>query len=453
MSAHFEVADFLTILEGNSGLFGQLRKDIIQAGDCAGIQFNTGCAFHFCHQLLNLSNGSLQFRNAHTVLQGLRLSEELINPLGEVNVYIAVDCAQSILTESTIGLNTSSDDGRVGSQSLNRGSYRDHIRNIDTGAIIFLDHVFNGNGCLCGLNDQCANSDTCGGDHIVFVTSGDNCGNGVCTCMDRSSFTCVGDCVGLCTCIYVFDAVVGYFLTGILAVLAGNPDLLHAVLNIIIEGEQPLGVYFTVAIDKFHIQRICSNDKCTCNGLGVVHLVAPVDDHSDFGIAANIQLGLVGFQNDVAINVQTQENFHQLGLCFFDAALSNTGDLCAHVIDIVGQQAAGNDTVGILNDPIDLRLLAIRCDGDNAGTEVGFVVAVRRNSTNQIYTDIGRQIAANGNFDVCSFGGQAVQHVQQNIDHFLIFGILKILADRVQITLQLRQSHGNAVFQTNGFQK
>ena len=153
-----------------------------------------------------------------------------------------------------------------------------------------------------------------------------------------------------------------------------------------------------------------NNQHISGDGFRHIHLATNIQDIRDFGVSTHIQIFLtVG-----------QDNLHSL------AIYSKIQDLEGNCIALNAvycsistqihscQGIQRKDVIAVLIDPVQLCLIHIGVDNQNAGTHCGVVVRIGHNADDQICTDflMGRCIMEGDS----KVGVQLLQHISQGIE-------------------------------------
>ena len=442
------------IMEGQHSLTGQLLDHINDFVECAN--FNTQLS-QLGFYLLHI--GQEGFRGDTGIgvasFQDAQLFQQDIHPARHIHIDIALNGIQTNVRIKICG-DTCRDNGLVRSQSrdIDRANGYKLINSMLV-AIPLDSFILHIGGRLGRLNHQSANALASVGDVTGVIPNNDNCSDGVRTSVDRSHLACIRNTIGLNAHIEVLDDVIVDFVACLITVtilLVGNQQVaFHSVLRNVEEFVVTLVIYSTACIDEVNIQGLSHDNDGTDQRLRVEHFVAKIDDHCDLNISANIQLGLIHFEGNVAIDVHTQENLANLCSGLFEGVtiIIDIDCMGTGVESTTAQQSVSNDVVLIILVPGQIDLGTIGVDGDNAHAEVGLVVVVSADSTDQVHTDVGGQVAANGNHHVSGVSGQTGEHIQQHISISGVLSILQKLTNSGYALLQVRQLHGSAISKTD----
>ena len=407
------------VVEGQGDVLRQVLQQVAHAVDHLIGQTHL-------HQLVGVLLqlvGEVLGGNAGGVSTLETLGQDGIQPSGEVDIGNALDVCQTDAVLIAIHQHSAGNDGGVGLQT-GHGGGRLHGCAV-TLAVVNDGAAGDGNLGLGGSDGDQRQIVANGLDLTLFVVADIADDGGVDTGVDRCAV------LGLVQLGVGLHAVIEDLMLHDLAVHA---DI--QILGSIVEGEGELVLCVAAAVHQFHIGHIGNDDKGTDNRDGIVQFVAEVGDEGHLGVSAAAQSGSIQSGDQVALLIQTEvQVLHQLGgggVQILQSGLVIGG--CAQID--TGQKILGEDAVFIVVVEVQIDLSGLGLDDQVAHVKCRLVVGVSGHGSVQINTDIGGQVAADGDLDVAGLGdlGDGLQGRAQSL-----YGAV---LQQGQVLSQLAQGHG-----------
>ena len=497
------------IFEGQNHIAGHLIQNSNNTINCIGkgVEYLIACTMllqccgnfgKFRHQFVGQIRNGDAIDHARSVL-----CDQLVNPLGEVDVDSTIHRIPTVICIGAIGSDTSSNNGSIGSQTGNCGSGRNLIcRIIGFVGINNYDFVLYNNCRVSRLNDQQAkiNTDTYQVEQFVqffldlinvnvleIVTVEINLSavirlkidrvHGINTCVYRFLGTIIYCAVSLNSDVANLNLSIFAKINNVLVVVAIDYITFiicydHAeTLLFVVEFFQHFIVRLAVCSDQFYINLAGYKSKSTNQRYSIIQIISPQNTVGNLhvstvilnigGIQPNISLDItinVGSQEFAGISVDTQNKIFHCEI--FDLVAYNT---CALIHSVPSRKSS--NTIVDSRIPIQSDLINSRSDNQVVSSIGSLVISIDCNCTCNVNANIGGMevLVFNNDLDfgiVCKAGNcfnnlikdfhrafiQA-QNVIQVIDHFGELSqsefSLEIFTDERKFTNGFRQTQLN----------
>ncbi len=432
----------LVILEGNGGLGGKLCHEIKHLVNDLGV--NSKLSYKLLSAVEITDKVSCADRCAAVNVQDIILSKKIIKPCGKVYVYVALYRLKT-LEAVKVCAETERDNGGVGSETgyVNRGSADDNGMLL---AVPLNNVVLYAGGGPRRLDSENADALTCVSDNAVSVTDNDDSGHGVHTCVYGSSLRCVGHTVSLYAYVVVADIAICEIDESAVLILNYKVKL-HAVLRGVVKLEVAVVIYVSVAVAEVYVKALGYNYYRTRKQVGVVDLVAPVNDHGKLEVCTDVKSLSTNPEGYVAVDVHTDEQIEYLGGSGSEIAVCSIGRMRTCLEGAVVEISIGDDVVIVLLVPVDLGSGSVGIDSKHADAERGIIVSVSAYSAEQIYANARGHLAAELDLDVGILGNalDAVKHIEENVEVLLVLCSVGVIVKSVNYCEQLAELNARAV--------
>ena len=204
-------------MEGQSGVPRQLLDHICHRQE--GVVLHTDSNQSLL-DLINVSNkGGCADAGTVTGLQQAVAPHHIVQPLGQIHIYIAINGFQ---TGNVVQINgqTGGNNSSIGLQAGHLGGCIDQFSRLVTAAVKADSLAIHSHFADGRLNGQCADGNACVRVFACSILHRDQCCQSVGASMDRCGGTCIGLTVGLHACVQVLYIIIrNHIASDMLAVL------------------------------------------------------------------------------------------------------------------------------------------------------------------------------------------------------------------------------------------
>ena len=406
------------IVEGQSHILGQLLQDGEQLVDISiqlldvGIdrilsnaQGNQFFNRDQGHQIIPVRTDEIdQVSSINALVLELVLSKSLVQPLGEVDVDIAMECIHADLADIAGHISAAGDQRVIGLQTGNSGAGND--RNGMAVAIVIDGAAGDIDGGISGLNSHDTSSGADCQQVAVRIVTGVDSDDGVDTGMNRSLRGSIGLAVGL----HASVVELHFALRGDHDIAVDGHLDIHSVTGIV-ELEDTVVVHVAVFIHEFHIGSIGHDQHRTRDQVADVHCAIELQlNVSNLNVGAVGQVFGVGIDLQFAIVVNGDElMLDQSGGILVENAIFVCGSIQVEEL----QQFTGPDVIFVLVIPLQFHFGNIGGDDQQTGIHGGIMVGIRDHSDDDVCADFGDlHIVLEGQFGI-------LRHLLQGRDHII----------------------------------